>query len=268
MTPALSVHQRWRELKLASAPQILTCVHCVLEQWEHDDLAAPFWRWYWNDRPGAWVVLPRERVEIEPGKVYLIPPHTVFGTGCVGPVGHFYVHFTLGLDRAATPGRIFSHRASRTERTLIEAVLAAARSEADAAPTVTFQVQTLVGLALSDIPDDYWAGRLMDGRIARALDGLALGAAGGDNSELARRAGMNTNAFIRKFVQATGQSPHQYRLRLRVERAAAWLREGRKSIEDIAVETGFCDRFHFSRVFTRIIGTTPARYRASMRNQD
>jgi AraC-like DNA-binding protein len=262
MKPALSVHRSWRSLAVASAPQILACAHCVLLEWEYDELSAPFWRWYWNDRPGAWLILKRERVPIEPGRVVLIPPHTSFGTGCKGPVGHFYVHFALGLDRVATPGRVFQHTPTASERGHIRRLVSLGESTGEVSPLATcFLLQAVLNASLAAVPDEYWEGRLTDVKIARALEALSRDPGDCDNVTLAREAGMNTNAFIRKFLQATGHTPHRYRLRLRIERAAAWLREGKMSIDEIAAATGFCDRFHFSRVFKQVLGTSPARYR-------
>ena len=125
---------------------------------------------------------------------------------------------------------------------------------------ISFLAQVLVNAALAAIPDDYWGGRAADARIDEAVRMLRRDA-GADNAMLARAAGMNVNAFIRKFRQATGHSPHNYRLRLRVEQACAWLREGGMSIEAIAEATGFCDRYHFSRVFKRVLEMTPAEFR-------
>lgn len=262
MNPALSVYEFSQEIVVASAPQVLTCSYCVLLKWEYDDLSAPYWRWYWNDRPGAYLILPQERVAIEPGRVVLIPPHTVFGTGCKGTVGHLYVHFSLGLDRAVTPGRIFQNIPTPTEEALIRRLVPGTESVTQARPLeAAFLVQALVNSALAAIPADYWEGRLTDARITQALQSLGRADSQGNNAALARAAGMNPNAFIRKFAQATGHTPHRYRLRLRVEQAAARLREGRMSIEEIATATGFCDRFHFSRVFKQVIGASPARYR-------
>ncbi len=145
---------------------------------------------------------------------------------------------------------------------MIRRLVAMAEGGGEASPlTAALLLQAVLNAALAKIPDDYWEGRLIDPRIARALEILSRDEAEGDNEALAREAGMNTNAFIRKFLQATGHTPHRYRLRLRTERAAAWLREGKMSIEEVAAAAGFCDRFHFSRVFKQVTGTSPARYR-------
>ncbi len=145
---------------------------------------------------------------------------------------------------------------------MIRRLVALGEGAGEASPlTTAFLLQSVVNASLARIPDEYWEGRLTDPRIARALEVLDRDDAETDNSALAREAGMNTNAFIRKFLQATGHTPHRYRLRLRTERAAAWLREGKMSIEEVAAAAGFCDRFHFSRVFKQVMGTSPASYR-------
>lgn len=137
------------------------------------------------------------------------------------------------------------------------------RLVSSAAPPLeaSFLVQALVNTALAAIPSDYWDGCMTDTRIAQALEILSRAGSEGDNAALAKSVGMHPNAFIRKFLQATGHTPHQYRLRLRVEQAARWLREGRLDIEQVATAAGFCDRFHFSRIFKKQMGVAPARYR-------
>jgi transcriptional regulator GlxA family with amidase domain len=51
----------------------------------------------------------------------------------------------------------------------------------------------------------------------------------------------------------------------RITRACAMLRTTRASIVDVALRVGFFDQAHFTRVFRRVMGDTPARYRASVR---
>lgn len=53
----------------------------------------------------------------------------------------------------------------------------------------------------------------------------------------------------------------QYVRRMRVDLAARQLAGSRCSIAEIAAQLGFADQSHFSRVFVKLIGLTPARYR-------
>lgn len=201
----------------------------------------------------------KKRIPVAPGRVLLIPPHTSFGTGCEGPVGHLFMHFALTLDQTVPPGRLFEREPSESEREAMARLVAELESDGSVLK-VSFLAQILINAGLAAIPDDYWGSCVPDPRIDEAVRTLRHGAEV-DNSTLARVAGMNVNAFIRKFRQATGHSPHNYRLRLRVEQACARLREGKMSIEEVAAEAGFCDRYHFSRVFKKVMNVGPAEFR-------
>ncbi len=83
--------------------------------------------------------------------------------------------------------------------------------------------------------------------------------------DLACEAGMSTFHFAREFKRATGTTPHQHLLRLRVERAKALLSEGRLPLAEIGLETGFSHQSHFTRQFRRLTGTTPQVYRLTSR---
>ena len=83
--------------------------------------------------------------------------------------------------------------------------------------------------------------------------------------EVARRLGMPVNAFIRRFQAGTGSTPYQYLTNLRYTRAARLLEEGELSIDDICETVGVKDRFHFSRMFKRLHGLSPAAYRQGYR---
>ena len=84
-------------------------------------------------------------------------------------------------------------------------------------------------------------------------------------TDLARRFGMPVNAFIRRFQAGTGSTPYQYLTNLRYARAARLLEEGELSIDDICEAVGVKDRFHFSRMFKRLHGLSPAAYRRGYR---
>jgi AraC family transcriptional regulator len=81
--------------------------------------------------------------------------------------------------------------------------------------------------------------------------------------DLATVAGVGVRQFSRRFRAATGQSPHQYVLSRRVERAKALI-ASHQPLVDVALLCGFADQSIFTRTFARSVGVTPARYRASL----
>jgi len=80
-------------------------------------------------------------------------------------------------------------------------------------------------------------------------------------AELAGRAGMSLRSFERYFHENTGESPTRYRLRCRIERAKELLRASDASILEIAMECGFWDQSHFTRIFHQETGMTPGDWR-------
>jgi two-component system response regulator YesN len=67
------------------------------------------------------------------------------------------------------------------------------------------------------------------------------------------------------FKKATGQSFTAYLNHCRIERAQALLVMTDKSVSDISQEMGFCDQSYFGTVFRKLVGMTPAGYRAKSR---
>jgi len=81
---------------------------------------------------------------------------------------------------------------------------------------------------------------------------------------LAREAGMSPYHFLRTFRRVAGMPPHQFVLRLRLNRAAIRLRTTQEPISAIALDAGFADLSTFNRRFRRIMGVTPGAYRKSL----
>jgi AraC family transcriptional regulator len=82
---------------------------------------------------------------------------------------------------------------------------------------------------------------------------------------LASESGYSRVHFVRMFRAATGYSPHNYLLNLKLERARELLRNPSTSLIDIALDCGFSSHSHMSRLFHRIVGVTPSAYRRSLR---
>ncbi|MBO0789690.1 MAG: helix-turn-helix transcriptional regulator, partial [Ktedonobacteraceae bacterium] len=78
---------------------------------------------------------------------------------------------------------------------------------------------------------------------------------------LAQQAGFSPYHFARLFRQATGESPHQFVLRQRIERAQHLLKETDMPLAHVALESGFANQSHLTRAFKRYHGLTPRAYR-------
>jgi AraC family transcriptional regulator len=79
--------------------------------------------------------------------------------------------------------------------------------------------------------------------------------------EMAQSVGLSTAHFARMFRQSTGETPHQFVLRQRVERAKAMLRTPAARVLDVAVACGFKTQQHFAQVFRDVCGISPTQYR-------
>ncbi|AZZ76268.1 MULTISPECIES: helix-turn-helix domain-containing protein [unclassified Pseudomonas] len=82
-------------------------------------------------------------------------------------------------------------------------------------------------------------------------------------AKLARLAELSEYHFSRLFKRATGLSPSQYFIRLRMVRARHLLLETRLSVIEIGLEVGYSSPSHFSQVFRREAGVTPSDFRGA-----
>jgi AraC-like DNA-binding protein len=81
------------------------------------------------------------------------------------------------------------------------------------------------------------------------------------SSELEAVSGLTRYDLARQFRIMCGTSPYRYLLMRRLDFARQQLAQGRSLVE-VAIEAGFADQAHFSRMFKATFGITPARYRA------
>ena len=75
---------------------------------------------------------------------------------------------------------------------------------------------------------------------------------------LARQAHVSPFHFARLFRRTVGVPPHQFVLRLRVQRALGLMKTRSFPLAQIAVECGFHDQPHLTKAFRKVLGTTPA----------
>jgi AraC family transcriptional regulator len=83
--------------------------------------------------------------------------------------------------------------------------------------------------------------------------------------EVAAKLGVHPAHLAREFRARYGLSVGEYGRRFRLSWAATEIAGGSRPLAEIAAEAGFADQSHFTRLFKRYVGTTPARYRDATR---
>ncbi|OPY98105.1 transcriptional regulator [Bradyrhizobium sacchari] len=86
-------------------------------------------------------------------------------------------------------------------------------------------------------------------------------------SELASVAGLSRMHFAAQFRAATGYRPREYLLNHRIQHAKTLLATTGRPLAEIALAVGFSTQAHFSTVFKRISGQSPARWRLGSKSE-
>jgi AraC-like DNA-binding protein len=84
-------------------------------------------------------------------------------------------------------------------------------------------------------------------------------------ADLQKVAKMSERNLFRHFRNAFGVSPNEYLRHVRIQHATELLLDTDKQISNIALECGFYDSNHFSKIFKRILGSTPKKFRQQKR---
>ncbi len=127
----------------------------------------------------------------------------------------------------------------------------------------TLAVYLLKRYAVRRISPVIYKGGLPGYRLKRVLDYVADSLETNVSlSKLAAIADISPHYFWGLFKQSTGRSPHNYVLLQRIERAKQQLRDPKRSIIKAGLDAGFQNSSHFARMFRKLEGTTPSKFRA------
>ena len=102
-----------------------------------------------------------------------------------------------------------------------------------------------------------WFGRVKERLHEGFREPLRMG-------DLAREAGVHPVHLARAFRKFEKRTPGEYQQRLQLRAASELLRDPEWPLAVIAAECGFSDQSHFTRVFRRVAGTTPAQFRRAV----
>ncbi|MFM8493965.1 MAG: helix-turn-helix transcriptional regulator [Planctomycetia bacterium] len=84
-------------------------------------------------------------------------------------------------------------------------------------------------------------------------------------SDMGWRVGISPSHFARKFRHSTGLSLYRFINRRRILRSLDTLRDESQSLAGVSLDLGFSSQSHFTRLFSKLTGMTPAKYRKQVR---
>ena len=132
---------------------------------------------------------------------------------------------------------------------------------------ITKNADTVVGIAgvmrpaaqAGRLPEDYARiGKALDLVLARYRESVTVG-------DLARAAGLSISQLQRDFIRLLNLTPTAYVAKVRVLMARRALERSDQAVGAIALDLGFYDQSHFTRVFRQQTGMTPLAYRQRFR---
>jgi len=118
--------------------------------------------------------------------------------------------------------------------------------------TIAGEPELRASLSLERHPDCARMRRVSDYLEAHHLESPNL-------RQLGVLVGNEPSRLVRAFKAATGVTPHQQLIQIRIARARARLARG-EPIAAVAADSGFYDQSHFHRHFKAIVGVTPGEY--------
>jgi len=84
-------------------------------------------------------------------------------------------------------------------------------------------------------------------------------------SQIASHCHISERTLLRRFKEATGFTPKQYIIQLKIEKAKQFMALGKISIDEIGYNLGYSDTSNFIKIFKKIAGVTPVEFRAKQR---
>ena len=234
----------------------------VIGNWHYSDVCTPYWRFYYAFGEGAKIISGDKTLNLTPGYFVLIPPDISFTSRCHNfALKQFYIHFTIqsNIDFLQKTVSLFPCPAG-----LSELIMKATSCGQDDSVKEIILLQTIIGLGISCLPPESYKRQYQSysPTVKRAIDFMKHNlSTNPGNEEIARLLNIPRHYLIREFTREVGVSPQKWFKKTRLDKACMLLHFSDKTIEEIASETGFYDRYHFSKIFKEERGVPPVEFR-------
>ncbi len=239
-----------------------SCRCALVSQWNYTDAIYGVWLFYWNPTEGASLIQNGKTYEMNSRQAVLIPPYTTFSTRNTRPFRHLFIHFEADepFNRVRREILFFSAE-------IVRKMFPRLREGGDGTrQKLLLRIMLYEYLLL--IPESSFlppGESVLDRRIRKAAEIMTshLSEPHG-NRELSRKVGMSLNNFYQLFQKELGTTPKHYLLNQRMEAARKLLIYSECTIDEIAAQTGYADRYHFSKAFKKFYFMPPAAYQRQM----
>jgi AraC family transcriptional regulator len=266
-------------------------------EWRHSKVNSPYSRLYYILEGRGYATHHGRRYVLEPGNLYLIPEFTTVDLSCPSYFVHYYIHFNAAIDNgpgifnivrcrymldaneleidpdiifrrllSLNPGLELIERDANKPiyRSIIDRCRSLNQSKSVAELIEINALMRLLLCAFIESPSAAQSNKDSEGisRLSGVVEyihenisrPLTL-------EELAAIPGLNPVYFSAMFTKLMGVTPIRYINSRKIEKAQIEMLSSRKTLEQIADELGFNDVFYFSRLFKKITGTAPGKYR-------
>jgi AraC-like DNA-binding protein len=269
--------------------------------WNYKHVISPYYRLYYIDKGKGFIYNESQQLELEPGYLYLIPSFTLCNLTCPAYLSQYFIQFFeespdgvslfqnkrsllrvqanehdvanvnrilqinpgRGINRSYNP-KVYEKSAFYREYQELNNLQTDA-TYMETQGIILQLVSRFISIDCSPLVDSQTtSSKVMDTISYIQLNlkqPLTI-------AELAMRVNQSQDYFSRQFLQYAGERPLRYIHEKRIERAQYLLVTTNMPYSEIAVETGFESLPYFSRIFKKVTGITPKKYRQHNRSMN
>jgi AraC-like DNA-binding protein len=264
------------------------------DKWNYYNVISPYYRLYYIDEGAGSISNIHGELILEPGYLYLIPSFTICNLNCNEYLSQYFIQF---FEESADGFSLFNNNrtamklpANEIDVILIKRMLqinpgrGINRSDNpkvyereayykeysalnDAMRThLKFENQGIILQLISRFlhTKDFKTAQpqITSSKILDTMSYVQINLNKNLTiAQLAKRVNQNQDYFSKQFMLHTGQRPLNYIHEKKIERAQYLIATTNKTFLEIAMDTGFSNLPHFSKIFKQIVNLTPGEYR-------